>query len=245
MTGNRQAIAEERLRSPERKASAAPLFFPSRRRSQGLLRLLDGPITKRLFDILFASAVLTLCAPIYTLIALLIKVSSPGPVFYFQERVGRNGRHFTCIKFRTMVVNADVLLSELIRQSPDLQQEFADNFKLKVDPRITPIGRFLRVTSLDEFPQFWNVFWGDMSVVGPRPLVSEELPRYGGAIHTVLQVKPGITGLWQVSGRNDIPYDRRIQIDASYSRFHTFQMDLWIILKTIRVVLFPKNNGAY
>lgn len=103
----------------------------------------------------------------------------------------------------------------------------------------------MRMTSLDELPQFWNVLKGDMSVVGPRPLVPDELKRYGSAIHTVLEVKPGITGLWQVSGRNDIPYDRRIQIDVSYSRYHSFSMDLWILFKTVRVVLFPKGNGAY
>jgi lipopolysaccharide/colanic/teichoic acid biosynthesis glycosyltransferase len=101
------------------------------------------------------------------------------------------------------------------------------------------------VTSLDEFPQFWNVLKGDMSVVGPRPLVEEELPRYGTAIYGVLRVRPGITGLWQVSGRNDIPYDDRIQIDLWYSRYRTFFLDLWIIVRTLGVVLFPKNNGAY
>lgn len=144
-----------------------------------------------------------------------------------------------------MVSNADDVLVQIMESSPLLRQEFEANFKLKHDPRITPIGRFLRITSLDEFPQFWNVLIGDMSVVGPRPLVAEELPKYGCHIDQILTIQPGITGLWQVSGRNDIPYPRRIQIDLHYVKFRTFWLDFWIILKTIGVVIIPKNNGAY
>ena len=152
---------------------------------------------------------------------------------------------FYCLKFRTMVENADDILLEIMEKSPHLRQEFEDNFKLKQDPRITWIGRFLRMTSLDEFPQFWNVLKGDMSVVGPRPLVEEELPRYGGHINKILTIRPGITGLWQVSGRNDIPYPRRVQIDLYYANDKNLWMDMWIVFKTIGVVIFPKNNGAY
>jgi lipopolysaccharide/colanic/teichoic acid biosynthesis glycosyltransferase len=144
-----------------------------------------------------------------------------------------------------MVENADDILLEIMENSPHLRQEFEDNFKLKQDPRITWIGRFLRMTSLDEFPQFWNVLKGDMSVVGPRPLVEEELPRYGRHINKILTIRPGITGLWQVSGRNDIPYPRRVQIDLYYANDKNLWMDMWIIFKTIGVVIFPKNNGAY
>jgi lipopolysaccharide/colanic/teichoic acid biosynthesis glycosyltransferase len=144
-----------------------------------------------------------------------------------------------------MVQNADEILLDLMETSPNLREEFEDSFKLKHDPRITWIGHFLRITSLDEFPQFWNVLRGEMSVVGPRPLVVEELPKYGRHIDKVLTIKPGITGLWQVSGRNDIPYHRRIQIDVYYVNFQNFWMDMWIILKTLKVVLFPKDNGAY
>jgi lipopolysaccharide/colanic/teichoic acid biosynthesis glycosyltransferase len=133
----------------------------------------------------------------------------------------------------------------MMETSPQMRQEFESSFKLKQDPRITKIGRFLRITSLDEFPQFWNVLKGDMSVVGPRPLVEEELPKYGYHIDRILTIRPGITGLWQVSGRNDIPYPRRVQIDLHYVKFRTFWLDLWIILKTIDVVIMPKNNGAY
>lgn len=210
-----------------------------------ILDAVDRKVSKRLFDIVFSLAVLIFFSPVYLLLALLIAVSSSGPIFYVQERVGKNYRRFECIKFRTMVVNADDLLMEMIETSPQLRQEFEDNFKLKYDPRITWIGHFLRVTSLDEFPQFWNVLMGDMSVVGPRPLVVEELPRYGSHIDRVLTIRPGITGLWQVSGRNDIPYPQRVRMDLYYANARNFWMDLWIVVKTIGVVVFPKNNGAY
>jgi lipopolysaccharide/colanic/teichoic acid biosynthesis glycosyltransferase len=144
-----------------------------------------------------------------------------------------------------MVENADEMLIEMMEKSPVLRQEFEENFKLKKDPRITWIGRFLRVTSLDEFPQFWNVLKGDMSVVGPRPLVAEELPKYGRHMDKILTIRPGITGLWQVSGRNDIPYPRRVRMDLYYANFSNLWVDFWIIFKTIGVVIFPKNNGAY
>ncbi len=200
---------------------------------------------KRIFDFLFALTVLTLFFPLYLSLALLIRLSSPGPVLYRQRRVGRNGKSFSCMKFRTMVVDADLALEELLDRCPASKAEFEDSFKLKDDPRITSIGKWLRITSLDEFPQFWNVLVGDMSIVGPRPLVQDELPKYGEAIDEVLTIRPGITGLWQVSGRNDIPYDRRVQIDSRYVRRHSIWLDLEIIFKTVGVVIFPKGNGAY
>ncbi|GAA6617702.1 sugar transferase [Scytonema sp. NUACC26] len=206
---------------------------------------LNGEFAKRLFDIVFSLLVLILFSPVYLLLGLLIALSSDGPIFYIQERVGKNYKPFNCIKFRTMVTNADEVLVQIMETSPHLRDEFETNFKLKHDPRITKIGRFLRITSLDEFPQFWNVLKGDMSVVGPRPLVEEELPKYGCYIDQILTIRPGITGLWQVSGRNDIPYPRRIQIDLHYVKFRNLWLDLWIIFKTIGVVVIPKNNGAY
>ncbi|TAF09248.1 MAG: sugar transferase [Nostocales cyanobacterium] len=219
---------------------------PPKVQPQGLaFQGLNGEFAKRLFDIAFSLSVLILFFPIYIILASLIAVSSQGPIFYVQERVGKNYRRFKCIKFRTMVTNADEILAQMMATSPELRQEFASTFKLKQDPRITKIGHFLRITSLDEFPQFWNVLTGDMSVVGPRPLVAEELPKYGFHIDEILTIRPGITGLWQVSGRNDIPYPRRVQIDLHYVKFRNFWLDLWIILKTINVVIMPKNNGAY
>jgi lipopolysaccharide/colanic/teichoic acid biosynthesis glycosyltransferase len=200
---------------------------------------------KRLFDIIFALLVLVFCAPVYLALSLAIVCTSSGPIFYIQERVGKNHRHFGCIKFRTMIPDADRLLDEMMAQSEDLRQEFSENFKLKQDPRITKIGKFLRTTNLDEFPQFINVLKGEMSVVGPRPLVPDEIARYGTKIDRVLTIRPGITGLWQVSGRNDIPYEQRIDIDVSYVRRRNFWLDLRIIFKTIRLTVLPKNNGAY
>jgi lipopolysaccharide/colanic/teichoic acid biosynthesis glycosyltransferase len=218
---------------------------PNKRQKRGLSRVLDGNSAKRLFDVLFSLAVLIICSPVYLVVAILIAIDSRGPVFYVQRRVGKNFQSFGCIKFRTMVHNADDLLVEMLDRSPHVRQEFEADFKLRQDPRITPIGRFLRYTSLDEFPQFLNVLMGDMSVVGPRPLVPEELPKYGRHIEKVLTIKPGITGLWQVSGRNDIPYDRRVQIDVYYATCRNWLLDLFIIFRTIGVMIFPRNNGAY
>ena len=209
------------------------------------LQALNGEKAKRLFDIIFSLLVLILFSPVYLILALLIALSSRGPIFYIQERVGKNYKRFNCIKFRTMVSNADEVLIQMMETSPQFKQEWKSNFKLKKDPRITTIGKFLRITSLDEFPQFWNVLKGDMSVVGPRPLVAEELPKYGCHINQILTIKPGITGLWQVSGRNDIPYPRRVQIDLYYVKFRNLWLDVWIVLKTIAVVVIPTDNGAY
>ena len=144
-----------------------------------------------------------------------------------------------------MIPDADLHLQEMMAQSDELRQEFSANFKLKHDPRITRIGKFLRITNLDEFPQFINVLKGEMSVVGPRPLVPEELERYGKDIDRVLTIRPGITGLWQVSGRNDLPYDERIRIDVRYVKDRNFWLDLQIVCKTILLTVMTKNNGAY
>ncbi|WP_421656635.1 sugar transferase [Leptothermofonsia sp. ETS-13] len=234
MTAESQLISGKTLRA-----------FIRRGLISSLINVLDGEFFKRLFDVLFSLTVLIVFSPVYLLLMLLIALSSPGPVFYVQERVGRDFKPFGCIKFRTMVQNADEVLSEIMETSPRLRREFQTNFKLRRDPRVTWIGRFLRITSLDEFPQFLNVLKGDMSVVGPRPVVLEELERYGKHADRVFSIRPGITGLWQVSGRNDIPYPRRVQIDVYYVNFRSFVMDLWIIFKTIGVVIFPKDNGAY
>jgi lipopolysaccharide/colanic/teichoic acid biosynthesis glycosyltransferase len=210
------------------------------------LSVYSQDLAKRLFDIIFSLLVLIFCAPIYLLLAVSISLtSSGGSIFYIQQRVGKNYRQFGCIKFRTMIPDADRLLQEMMAQSEDLRQEFDVNYKLKADPRITKIGKFLRATNLDEFPQFINVLKGEMSVVGPRPLVPEEIARYGTQIDRVLTIRPGITGLWQVSGRNDIPYAQRIRIDVSYVRRRNFWLDLRIVLKTVRQTIIPKNNGAY
>ena len=224
------------------QTTSVAVKFLARRRE---LYCNSGSLFKRLFDIIFSLSVLGLCAPVYLTLAIAISCTSSGAVFYIQERVGKNYQHFGCIKFRTMIPDADRLLDEMMAQSEDLRQEFSENFKLKEDPRITKIGKFLRITNLDEFPQFINVLKGEMSVVGPRPLVPEEIERYGKHIDRVLTIRPGITGLWQVSGRNDLPYDQRIKIDVSYVKHRNFWLDLQIICKTIFLTMMTKNNGAY
>lgn len=200
---------------------------------------------KRAGDIVFSLAVLTLGAPVFIALGILVKLTSRGPVFYVQKRVGRDYRPFGCIKFRTMRRDADKILGAILLSSPDLQEEFRNDFKLRNDPRITRLGRFLRRSSLDELPQFLNVLRGEMSVVGPRPIVPQELPRYGSHMDEVLAMRPGLTGLWQVSGRNNLSYDERVQIDLRYTRHRSFLLDLTIILRTVAVVLDPRDRGAY
>ncbi|MFM7312421.1 MAG: sugar transferase [Cyanobium sp.] len=200
---------------------------------------------KRTGDIAFSLAVLTLGSPVFLAIGLLVKITSRGPVFYVQQRVGRDYRSFGCIKFRTMRRDADQVLGALLAGSPDLAEEFRNDFKLKNDPRITRVGKFLRRSSLDELPQFLNVLRGEMSVVGPRPIVRKELPRYGARMDEVLAVRPGMTGLWQVSGRNNLTYHKRVKPDLRYARHRTFWLDLRIIVRTVAVVLNPRDRGAY
>lgn len=200
---------------------------------------------KRTGDIVFSLSVLTLGAPIFLALALLVKASSRGPIFYVQPRIGRDYKTFGCIKFRTMRKDSDKILKSLLASSPELKREFAKDHKLKNDPRITRLGKFLRRSSLDELPQFINVLRGQMSVVGPRPIVKAELSRYGYNMNEVLAVRPGMTGLWQVSGRNNLSYRQRVRLDLRYSRTRNFAMDLKIVLKTVMVVLNPRDRGAY
>jgi len=202
-------------------------------------------VIKRSGDIVFSLAVLTLGSPVLLLLGLLVKVTSRGPVFYVQQRVGRGYRSFGCIKFRTMRRDADKVLSTVLAQSPDLEEEFRNDFKLRNDPRITRLGKFLRRSSLDELPQFLNVLRGEMSVVGPRPIVRKELPRYGDRMDEVLAVRPGLTGLWQVSGRNNLSYEKRVKLDLRYARHRSLRMDLKIIARTFLVILDPRDRGAY
>ena len=204
-----------------------------------------GRILKRFGDIVFSLAVLGLGMPVFFLIALVVRLSSPGPVFYVQCRVGRGYQRFGCIKFRTMRSDADAVLARVLRDSPSLREEYERDFKLKSDPRITPIGSFLRRSSLDELPQFLNVLRGEMSVVGPRPIVDEELMRYGPYMDEVLAVRPGLTGLWQVSGRNNLSYKKRVKLDLVYARSRSLLLDLAIMLRTFGVLLFRMDRGAY
>lgn len=199
---------------------------------------------KRLFDIFFSLSILTFGFPFFLTIAMAIRLSSKGKILYCHERVGRGGKSFLCYKFRTMYCDADVRLKEILESNPDLKKEWVNWRKLKNDPRITPIGQFLRKTSLDELPQFWNVLKGDLSTVGPRPVVEEEVQNYlGEKASKILSIRPGLTGIWQVSGRNDTSYDTRICLDEKYVDTHSFFLDLILILKTIPKMIF--SRGAY
>jgi lipopolysaccharide/colanic/teichoic acid biosynthesis glycosyltransferase len=205
----------------------------------------SGRTLKRIGDIVFSLIVLTIGSPIFILIAILVKLSSPGSVFYIQKRVGRNYREFGCIKFRTMYKDADDLLPNLLEKYPLMRKEFENDFKLRQDPRITKLGRFLRRSSLDELPQFFNVLKGEMSVVGPRPIVSNEIIKYSLFMEEVVSVRPGLTGLWQVSGRNNLSYKKRVELDLFYARNRNFLLDLEIIILTLGVLLFPMDRGAF
>ena len=204
-----------------------------------------GRSIKRVGDVIFSLLVITLGSPLFILIAILVKLSSPGSVFYIQKRVGRNYREFGCIKFRTMYEDAEQLLPNLLEKYPLMRKEFEKDFKLRQDPRITNLGRFLRRSSLDELPQFFNVLKGEMSVVGPRPIVSNEINKYSLYMEEVISVRPGLTGLWQVSGRNNLSYKKRVQLDLIYARNRNFLLDLEIIILTLGVLLFPMDRGAF
>lgn len=179
----------------------------------------------------------------FLILAFLVKLDSPGPVFYRQIRIGRFGRKFSVYKFRTMVQNADRVLQDYLDKSPELKVEWLATHKLKQDPRVTRLGALLRTWSLDELPQLWNIIIGDMSLVGPRPIVDAEVEKYGKCFELYIQVRPGLTGLWQVSGRNNTTYERRVELDEYYVRNRSLKLDLQILLKTVLVVL--KKDGAY
>lgn len=199
---------------------------------------------KRAFDIFFSLAAIVVCFPVFLVVAFLIRLTSQGKTVYWHERIGRGGKPFRCYKFRSMYQDADVRLQEILAACPEKRKEWQETYKLKRDPRITPIGMFLRKTSLDEFPQFWNVLRGDLSVVGPRPIVKQEVITHLGAkASKILSIRPGLTCIWQVSGRNDTSYCRRVQLDEEYVDNRSFGLDLKLIAKTIPSMIFSK--GAY
>ncbi len=181
-------------------------------------------------------------APLLLLIAVLIRLHDGGPVFYGHRRLGLAGAEFICWKFRSMAVNSDQLLADCIARDDAARREWETRRKLKNDPRVTPIGRLLRATSLDEMPQLWNVLRGDMSLVGPRPIVSEEISRYGADYQHYVSLRPGITGPWQVSGRSDTSYRDRISLDRDYAMRWSLTRDLSILVLTIPAVFFQRGS---
>lgn len=201
------------------------------------------PVMKRAMDLSCGLILLLLLIPVFLLVAIGVRCSGKQIVFA-HKRIGQGGRTFRCFKFRSMYSDADARLKQLLERDPAARKEWAENFKLKDDPRVTRFGAILRRTSLDELPQLFNVVAGHMCLVGPRPVVEDELVRYGRYARFYLLVRPGMTGLWQVSGRSDTSYRRRVALDCTYVRSQSLQLDLKILLKTI-VVVWRRQSGAY
>ncbi|MCL2242953.1 MAG: undecaprenyl-phosphate galactose phosphotransferase WbaP [Treponema sp.] len=207
------------------------------------LRISWNVIIKRFMDIsmvLFGGIIIL---PFLLVFALLIKLTSPGPVLYKHKRLGMNGKHFIAYKFRSMVIDSDVQLNKLLESDPAIKAEWEINHKIHNDPRVTKFGNFIRRTSIDEFPQLLNILKGEMSLVGPRPIVDAEVEKYGDDYGRIFSIRPGLTGLWQVSGRSDTNYTERVTYDSYYLQSWSVWLDLWIIFKTFGVVIMGK--GAY
>lgn len=199
------------------------------------------PLWKTALDKLGAVVLLLFFAPVFLIIGLTLKLREGGPIFFAHERIGLNGRPFRCLKFRTMVPDARERLEALLAADPIARREWEQTQKLTEDPRISCLGDTLRRTSLDELPQLFNVLRGEMSLVGPRPIVEDERHFYGDNIHEYLSVRPGLTGLWQVSGRSNTTYAERVALDVDYVRKHSLLTDLRILLRTVRVVLLREG----
>ena len=198
-------------------------------------------VQKRILDWTLAVFAFILALPFFVILPILVKLTSRGPVFYRQRRLGRGGKPFFVWKFRSMYVDADARLQKLLAENPEVADEWGRKFKLADDPRVTPFGRFLRRTSLDEIPQLINVLCGEMALIGPRPIVDEEVKYYGSSYETFASVRPGITGLWQVSGRSDTDYDRRVALDTYYVINWSPWLDIWILLRTALVVALMRG----
>ncbi|SFF86989.1 exopolysaccharide production protein ExoY [Novosphingobium sp. CF614] len=194
------------------------------------------------FDIVVAALVLLVVLPFLVLLAVVLYASDPGPIFFAHRRVGYRGRQFDCFKFRSMKVNGEAILREHLRADPEARREWEETQKLKSDPRVTPIGAMMRKLSLDEFPQLINVLTGDMSIVGPRPIVETEVQRYGPHFEYYCLVRPGLTGLWQTSGRNDTTYQQRVAMDVSYVERKSLMLDTWLLCKTVPAVVFARGS---
>jgi Undecaprenyl-phosphate galactose phosphotransferase WbaP len=198
---------------------------------------------KRVIDLAVVATAMALFLPLLIAIAIAIKLTSDGPIFYGHTRIGRHGKKFKAWKFRTMYPNGDAILREYLARVMSARVEWDNDRKLRNDPRVTPIGKLLRKLSLDELPQMWNVLKGDMSIVGPRPIVESEVKLYGEVFRHYTTVKPGITGLWQVSGRTNLSYEDRVLLDQFYVRHWSPWLDVYILAKTVVALL--KRDGAY
>ena len=218
--------------------------------AKGIVRPLGGKL-KRVFDFIFSLFASVLLLPLFVITAVGLKVTAPGPIIFKHTRVGFGGQRFSCLKFRTMIVEADKTLNALLDADADARAEWERCHKLAYDPRITSVGRLLRLTSIDELPQLMNVLRGEMSLVGPRPITPSEMARsitpsemarYGTKLGLYLSARPGLTGRWQTSGRNDCDFPRRVELDAEYVSRWSFSRDLFIMLQTVFVVLSRKGS---
>ena len=198
---------------------------------------------KRFIDLFLLLISSPITIPVVLIVSLAIKISSPGPVFYGHKRTGRNGREFKCWKFRSMVIDADKQLEKILAENPQMRAEWEKDRKFTNDPRVTKIGKILRKTSIDEIPQFFNILTGEMSFIGPRPVTEPELKKYGNKAEFILSVQPGLSGMWQISGRSDTGYEERVTLDSYYIQNWSVWLDIWIIIKTVYVVL--RGKGAY
>jgi lipopolysaccharide/colanic/teichoic acid biosynthesis glycosyltransferase len=200
-------------------------------------------VVKRFYDVFLVLISMPIMVPVLGIVSAMVMLSSPGPVFYSHRRIKKGGAFFSMWKFRTMCVNSAEVLEQHLASHPEARREWNTTHKLRFDPRITPIGLFLRRYSLDELPQLWNVLIGQMSLVGPRPIVAAEVEKYGECFDCYCRVKPGLTGLWQVSGRSALSYDTRVALDYAYVEHWSLTRDLKILLKTFRSVL--NQDGAF
>lgn len=196
----------------------------------------------RSFDVVICLIAIFVLLPILVLVSVLIFLTNPGPIIFAHSRIGRGGASFPCLKFRSMVTDADARLAAILANDPVSLREWETDHKLRNDPRITPIGKFLRKSSIDELPQLFNVLRGEMSIVGPRPIVRGEVPRYGRYYADYCKLRPGITGLWQISGRNDVSYRRRVAFDVMYSRSCSLTLYVKIVIMTIPSVLLARGS---
>ena len=198
--------------------------------------------TWRAFDVLVASAILIVTLPFLLLLAAVMWASDPGPLFFVHRRIGLRGRSFGCIKFRTMRLGGDQILQDHLSRSPAALREWMETHKLKNDPRVTRLGGLVRKLSLDEFPQLINILKGEMSIVGPRPIVEAEVERYGRYFEFYTHVRPGLTGLWQISGRSDTSYRERVELDVEYIGRKSLMLDTWLLVKTVPAVLLARGS---
>jgi exopolysaccharide production protein ExoY len=226
---------------PDRPVSSG-MPGPKTTSSRSPRKITSDQIVIRSLDVVIAIAGLIFVLPILFVVAFVLAIEG-GPVLFAHRRVGHDGKRFYCLKFRSMVVDAEERLARLLREDPIARDEWARDHKLRNDPRVTSFGRFLRKSSIDELPQLMNVLRGEMSIVGPRPIVEAEMPRYGRRINSYYAVKPGITGLWQVSGRNDVEYRTRVAMDCVYAKSACPKLYLWLVIVTVPAVL--ARRGSY